>query len=56
MVLLLIVVICVGFAAAAHLVPSVYLIPMTLGPRILRTETAGLAAISAFMSLYGEME
>lgn len=31
-------------------------IPMTLGPRILRTETAGLAAISAFMSLYGEME
>ena len=31
-------------------------IPLTLGKRILRTETAGLAAISAFMSLYGEME
>ena len=31
-------------------------IPMTLGPRILRTETAGLAAVSAFLSLYGEME
>ena len=31
-------------------------IPLTLGKRILRTETAGLAAVSAFMSLYGEME
>ena len=31
-------------------------IPITLGKRILRTETAGLAAVSAFMSLYGEME
>lgn len=30
--------------------------PITLGPRILRTETAGLAAVSAFLSLYGEME
>lgn len=30
--------------------------PVTLGPRILRTETAGLAAISALMCLYGEME
>ena len=29
---------------------------VTLGPRILRTETAGLAAISALMCLYGEME
>ena len=29
---------------------------ITLGPRILRTETAGLATISAFMALYGEME
>ena len=31
-------------------------IPVTLGPRILRTETAGLASIAAFLSLYGEME
>ncbi len=31
-------------------------IPLTLGKRILRTETAGLAALAAFMSLYGEME
>ena len=31
-------------------------VSLTLGKRILRTETAGLAAISAFMSLYGEME
>ena len=31
-------------------------IPVTLGKRILRTETAGPAAISCFMSLYGEME
>ena len=31
-------------------------ITLTLGKRILRTETAGLAAVSAFMSLYGEME
>ncbi len=30
--------------------------PLTLGPRILRTETAGLAAASAMMALYGEME
>ena len=31
-------------------------IPVTLGKRILRTETAGLAAVSAIMCLYGEME
>lgn len=31
-------------------------IPVTLGKRILRTETAGLAAIASFLSLYGEME
>ena len=31
-------------------------VSLTLGKRILRTETAGLAAIAAFMSLYGEME
>ena len=30
--------------------------PVTLGPRILRTETAGIAAVSAFSALYGEME
>lgn len=30
--------------------------PITLGKRILRTETAGLAAVSSFMTLYGEME
>lgn len=30
--------------------------PVTLGPRILRTETAGLAAISALLCLYGDME
>ncbi len=29
---------------------------VTLGKRILRTETAGIAAISAIMALYGEME
>ena len=29
---------------------------ITLGPRILRTETAGLSAASAFLALYGEME
>ncbi len=31
-------------------------IPVTLGRRILRTETAGPAAITALMCLYGEME
>lgn len=31
-------------------------VPITLGKRILRTETAGLAAVSAFMTLYGEMD
>ncbi len=30
--------------------------PVTLGPRILRTETAGMAAIAALMALCGEME
>ena len=29
---------------------------ITLGRRILRTETAGIAAVSAFSALYGEME
>ena len=29
---------------------------LTLGKRILRTETAGLAALSVFFGLYGEME
>ena len=31
-------------------------IPVTLGKRILRTETAGLAAVSSIMCLYGEMD
>lgn len=35
---------------------SLGFIPVTLGKRILRTETAGMAAVSAFMSLYGEMD
>ena len=30
--------------------------PITLGRRILRTETAGTAAAAAFLSLYGEMD
>ena len=38
------------------LLRSIGFIPVTLGKRILRTETAGLAAVSAMMSLYGEME
>ena len=29
---------------------------VTLGPRILRTETAGLCAMSALFCLYGDME
>ena len=29
---------------------------VTLGPRILRTETAGLCAMSALLCLYGDME
>ncbi len=31
-------------------------LPVTLGPRILRTETAGLCAMSALFCLYGDME
>ncbi len=31
-------------------------IPITLGPRILRTETAGLCALTALMALSGNME
>ena len=38
------------------LLRSIGFIPVTLGKRILRTETASLAAVSAMMSLYGEME
>ncbi len=30
--------------------------PITLGPRIFRTETAGLAASAAILALFGEME
>ena len=30
--------------------------PVTLGPRILRTETAGLAAVAALLALYGDMD
>ena len=30
--------------------------PVTLGKRILRTETAGIAAVSALFAVYGEME
>ena len=38
------------------LLRSAGFLPMTLGKRILRTETAGIAAVAALMSLYGEME
>ena len=31
-------------------------IPVTLGPRVLRTETAGLAALSALFCLYGDTD
>lgn len=37
-----------------HFVSGRFL-PVTLGPRILRTETAGLASLAAFFALYGEM-
>lgn len=30
--------------------------PVTLGPRILRTETAGLVAVAALLALYGDMD
>ena len=30
--------------------------PITLGKRILRTETAGMVSLSVFFGLYGEME
>ena len=42
--------------AEIELLRSIGFIPITLGKRILRTETAGLAAVSSMMSLYGEME
>ena len=43
-------------AEESCLLQSSGFIPVTLGKRILRTETAGLAAVSAIMCLYGEME
>ena len=43
-------------AEEISLLQSSGFIPVTLGKRILRTETAGLAAVSAIMCLYGEME
>ena len=42
--------------AEVDLLRSSGIVPLTLGRRILRTETAGIAAVSAFLSLYGEME
>ena len=30
------------------------LLPVALGPRVLRTETAGLAALAALQSLFGD--
>jgi len=30
--------------------------PVTLGPRILRTETAGMAALTMILALSGDME
>ena len=39
-----------------ELLQSIGFIPITLGKRILRTETAGLATAAAILSLYGEME
>ena len=38
------------------LLQSAGFIPITLGKRILRTETAGPAVLASIMSLYGEME
>ena len=35
---------------------SLGFIPVTLGKRILRTETAGLVAAASFLSLYGELD
>ena len=29
--------------------------PITLGPRVLRTETAGMAALAALQSLWGDL-
>ena len=31
-------------------------VPVTLGPRILRTETAGLAALISLLTVSGDME
>ena len=39
-----------------NLLKTIGFLPITLGKRILRTETAGPAALSSFMSIYGEME
>lgn len=39
-----------------NLLRDIGFLPVTLGKRILRTETAGLAALAAMMCLYGEME
>ena len=43
-------------AREISLLKSKGFLPMTLGKRILRTETAGIAAVSSLMCLYGEME
>jgi len=39
-----------------HAMEAVGARQVTLGPRILRTETAGIAATAALLALYGEME
>ena len=38
------------------LMSDVGALPVTLGPRILRTETAGMTALAVLLALYGEME
>lgn len=43
-------------ASEISLLQSMNVQPITLGKRIMRTETAGIAAISSFMCLYNEME
>lgn len=45
----------ISFEEMNHLI-NLNCVPMTLGPRIMRTETAGLAAVSSFLAIYGEME
>ena len=44
-----------ALVAAWHTLQYLGIVPVTLGPRILRTETAGIVAVAALQLLLGDL-